>query len=160
MMPRLLVFNHVVLLLCCSIYFGAGVSLVFFQFPLEPKLTVDNYYLMFVEPVTPATQFFTYMTIVMLICAGIMLVTEWFSGLRWVPVVVLLGVVVATVLTIAVIIPLNNELAAHVTDAGRLKTVFGRWADMNRVRVALWAVQWAAMAYWFYRLALTARADR
>jgi hypothetical protein len=28
------------------------------------------------------------------------------------------------------------------------------------VRVALWFVQWAAMAYWFYRMALQARADR
>src|SRR4051812_12450683 len=115
-MPRLLLLNHVVLLLCCSIYVGTGVSLVFFQFPLEPKLTIDNYYLMFVEPVSAATHFFTYMTIVMLICAAIMLVTEWFSGLRWVPVVVLLGVIAATALTILIIIPRNNELAAHVAD--------------------------------------------
>ena len=91
-MPRLLVLNHVLLLLFCSIYLGTGVSLVFFQFPLEPKLTVDNYYLMFVEPVTNATRFFTYMTILMLVTGVIMLITEWFSGLRWVPVVVLLGV--------------------------------------------------------------------
>jgi hypothetical protein len=33
----------------------------------------------------------------------------------------------------------------------------GHW---NRVRVALWVIQWAAMAYWFYRMALQARADR
>ena len=137
-MPRLLVLNHVLLLLFCSIYLGTGVSLVFFQFPIEPKLTVDNYYLMFVEPVTNATRFFTYMTILMLITGVIMLITEWFSGLRWVPVVVLLG----------------------VTDPARLKMVFGQWANMNRVRVALWAIQWAAMAYWFYRMALQARADR
>ena len=30
----------------------------------------------------------------------------------------------------------------------------------NRVRIALWGIQWAAMAYWFYRMALQARADR
>src|SRR3954467_1576459 len=98
-MPRLLVLNHTILLLCCSIYLGTGVSLVFFQFPLEPQLTVDNYYLIFVEPVTTATHFFTYMTVLMLICAVVMLVTEWFSGLRWVPVVVLLSIIAATVLT-------------------------------------------------------------
>jgi hypothetical protein len=159
-MPRLLLLNHVVLLLCCSIYVGTGVSLVFFQFPLEPKLTIDNYYLMFVEPVSAATHFFTYMTIVMLICAAIMLVTEWFSGLRWVPVVVLLGVIAATALTILIIIPRNNELAAHVADPARLKVVFHEWANMNRVRVSLWVIQWAAMAYWFYRMALRARANR
>lgn len=159
-MPRALLINHVLLLLFCSIYLGTGVSLVFFQFPLEPKLTVDNYYMIFVEPVTAATRFFTYMTIAMLITATIMLVTEWFSGLRWVPVVVLLGVVAATVLTMIIIIPLNKELAAGVTDPARLKVVFHEWANMNRIRVSLWAVQWAAMAYWFYRMALKARSDR
>jgi MFS superfamily sulfate permease-like transporter len=159
-MPRLLLLNHVVLLLCCSIYLGTGVSLVFFQLPLEPQLTVDNYDLIFVAPVTAATHFFTWMTILMLICAVIMLVTEWLSGLRWVPVVVLLGVIVATGLTILVIIPLNDRLAAGIHDAAVLKTVFHEWANLNRIRFALWIIQWAAMAYWFYRMALLARADR
>jgi MFS superfamily sulfate permease-like transporter len=159
-MPRLLALNNVLLLLCCSIYLGTGVSLVFFQLPLEPKLTTANYHMIFVEPVTAATHFFTYMTIVMLICAVIMLATEWFTGLRWVPVVVLLAIILATVLTMVVIIPLNKELAAGVTDPARLKTVFHQWANMNRVRASLWAIQWAAMAYWFYRMTLQARADR
>jgi len=61
--------NHIVLLLCCSIYVGTGVSLLVFQFPLAPQLTVDNYYLIFVEPVVNATRFFTYMTVLMLICS-------------------------------------------------------------------------------------------
>jgi MFS superfamily sulfate permease-like transporter len=159
-MPRLLALNHIILLLCCSIYIGTGVTLVFFQSPLAPQLTVDNYYLMFVEPVTRATRFFTYMTILMLICAVVMVVTEWFSGLRWVPVVVLLAIVAATVLTMLVLIPLNNELAAHVTDPARLKVVFREWTIMNRVRASLWFVEWAAMAYWFYRMTLRARGDR
>ena len=30
-MPRLLLLNHVVLLLCCSIYLGSGVSLALFS---------------------------------------------------------------------------------------------------------------------------------
>jgi hypothetical protein len=159
-MPRLLLVNHVLLLLCCSIYLGTGFSLVFFQFPLETQLTLANYRLIFVEPVIAATHFFTYMTVVMLICGAIMLATEWLSGLRWVPVVVLVAIVVATALTVWVIIPLNNELAAGVTDPARLKAVFHEWANLNRLRFALWVIQWAAMAYWFYRLALKARADQ
>src|SRR5215213_5134356 len=110
-MPRALLLNHVVLFLCCSIYLGTGVSLVFFQFPLEPKLTPDNYYLIFVEPVANATQFFTWMSIVMLVTALIMLVTEWFTGIRWVPVVVLLALIASTALTILVIFDYNRELA-------------------------------------------------
>jgi hypothetical protein len=159
-MPRLLALNNIILLLCCSIYVGTGVFMVFFLFPLEPQLTVDNYYLIFVEPVANATRFFTWMTILMLVCAVVMLVTEWFSGLRRVPVVVLLAIIAATVLTMKVIFPLNNEMAAHVTDPARLKIVFREWSNLNRVRVALWFVQWASMAYWFYRMALQARADQ
>ena len=159
-MPRLLLLNHVLLLLCCSIYLGTGVSLILFQLPLEPQLTVDNYYMIFVAPVTAATHFFTYMTIVMLVCAVIMLATEWLSGLRWPPAVVLIAVILATLLTIYVIIPLNDKLAAHVADPDELKRIFHEWANLNRARFALWAIQWAAMAYWFYRLAQQARADR
>jgi MFS superfamily sulfate permease-like transporter len=159
-MPRLLVLNNAVLFLCCAIYLGTGVSLVFFQFPLEPKLTVDNYRLIFVEPVTNATRFFTYMTIVMLFAAAIMLVTEWFSGLRWVPTIVLLAVVASTLLTLIWILPLNDRLAKGIADANELKTTFSSWASLNRVRVSLWAVQWTAMMYYFYNLAVAARADR
>jgi hypothetical protein len=112
-MPRLLLLNHVVLLLCCSIYLGTGFSLV-----------------LMVAPLNAASQFFTTMTVVMLICGLIMLATEWLSGLRWVPVVVLVAVIVATVLT----------------------SIAGRFA--------LWIIEWVAMAYWFYRLAYLARADR
>lgn len=159
-MPRLLLLNHVVLLLCCSIYLGTGVSLVFFQLPLEPQLTVSNYYLIFVAPVTAATHFFTWMTILMLICGLIMLATEWLSGLRWVPVVVLLGIIAATGLTLAVIMPLNGRLAAGVSDPADLKMLLHEWAQLNRIRVLLWIIEWIAMAYWFYRLAYLARADR
>jgi hypothetical protein len=159
-MPRLLLLNHVILLLCASIYLGAGIFLGFFMLPLEPKLTVDNYYMLFVEPVTAATHFFTYMTILMLICGVIMLATEWLSGLRWPPAVLLLGVIAATVLTETILFPLNTRLAAHITDPAALKTLFHQWANLNRVRISLWVIQWIAMAYWFYRMAWQARADR
>jgi MFS superfamily sulfate permease-like transporter len=159
-MPRLLLLNNCALFLFCSVYLGTGVSLVFFQFPLESKLTVDNYYLPFVEPVTLATHFFTYMTILMLICAAIMLATEWFSGRKWPPLIVIAAVVAATVLTVYWILPLNARLAAGIKDAAQLKAIFHEWANLNRVRVLLWAIQWSAMMYYFYALAFTARADR
>jgi len=159
-MPRSLLINHAILFLCCSIYLGTGVSLVLFQFPLEPKLTPDNYYLIFVEPVANATRFFTWMTIVMLVTGFVMLLTEWFTGIKWVPIVVLLALIASTLLTIFVIIPYNKELAAGVSDPERLKTVFGAWANLNRLRVSLWVIEWAAMMYWFYRQAWNARADQ
>ncbi len=159
-MPRLLILNNAILFLCCSIYLGTGVSLVFFQFPLEPKLTIDNYYMIFVEPVANATQFFTYMTIVMLVTGVIMLVTEWFSGLRLTPIIVLLALIASTVLTIVFIFPHNQKLTDGISDPAQLKETFAAWANLNRVRASLWAVEWLAMMYYFAALAFKARADR
>ena len=159
-MPRSLLFNNAILMLCCSIYLGTGVTLVFFQLPLEPVLTPDSYYLVFVKPVQLATQFFTWMTVVMLVTGLIMLVGEWFSGIRWVPVVVLAAVIASTALTVLAIFDLNRELAAGVSDPVRLKALLHTWSGYNRVRAALWAVAWLAMMVWFYRLAQQARADR
>jgi hypothetical protein len=158
-MPRALLLNHVILFLCCSVYLGAGVSLVLFHFPLEPRLAPDNYHLVFVDPVTNAARFFTGMTIVMLATGAVMLLTEWFTGIRWVPALVLIALIASIALTMFVIMPLNRELAAGILDGARLKLVFARWANLNRLRAALWAVEWGAMMYWFYRLAWQSRAD-
>jgi len=159
-MPRLLVLNNAILFLCCSIYLGIGVTVVFFNLPLEPKITVDNYYLIFVEPVQHASTFLTWMTYVMLITGFIMLVTEWFSGIRWVPVIVLTALIISTLVTVYLIFPHNRELNAGITDPVKLAETFHIWANLNRLRAALWTVQWLAMMYYFYRLALRARADR
>jgi hypothetical protein len=159
-MPKPLLLNHVILFLCCSIYLGTGVSLVFFQFPLEPQLNPDNYYLVFVEPVANATRFFTYMTVVMLVTGLVMLLSEWFTGIRWVPLLVLAALIASTILTVYFIFPYNKELADRIGDPERLRYVFSRWAGLNRIRVSLWAVEWAAMMYWFYRMAWQGRADR
>ena len=97
--------------------------------------------------------------IVMLVAGVIMLFTEWFTGIRWVPAVVLLAIIAATLLTIYGIFPVNKELEEGIRDPERLKTVFHSWANLNRLRVSLWAVEWAAMMYWFYKLAWQARAD-
>lgn len=159
-MPKTILLNHTVLMLCCSIYLGTGISLVFFQFPVEAQLTPDNYHLIFVGPVQRATFFFTWMTIVMLITGVVMLATEWFSGLRWVPIVVLAALVASTLLTTRFIFSYNDRLAAGITDPVELARTFSRWAMLNRIRVSLWIVEWVAMMAWFYCLAFRARADR
>lgn len=159
-MPRILLVNHSILFLGCSIYLGAGVFLVLFMLPLEPQLTIDNYYLIFVEPIARATTFFTALTWIMLITGVIMLATEWYSGIKWVPIVVLICVIAAGLITVYLIFPYNNELSARITDPARLRVVFHEWADLSRIRAGFWALEWAAMMYWFYRLALQARQDR
>jgi len=145
-MPRLLLLNHIVLLLCCSIFLGIGVSLLAFQLPFQPQLTVEHV--------------FTAMTIVMLICGLVMLATEWLSGLRWVPVVVLVAVILATALALLAISPLDDRLTAGISDPAELTRALHEWAQLVRIRFALWIIEWVAMAYWFYRLAYLARVDR
>ena len=146
---RLIVLNNALLFACVSMYFGTGWSLVLFSFPIEPQLTPDNYYLQFVPQVTAATQFFTYMTSLMLVLALIMSVAEWGRPLRWLPVVVMLAIIAPTLLTTSIILPLNAELARGITDPAELKDILGRWMVLNEVRVSMWTVQWLCMIAYF-----------
>jgi hypothetical protein len=142
-----------VLLLCASVYLGTGWSLILFQFPSRPKLTVDNYYEQFVPPVHRATRFFTPWTLVMIAAAIALIVGEWGSAYLIAPVVVLVGVVAATVLTIRFILPWNKRME-HVKDNAELQEVLGNWMFLNWIRVSLWTVEWVAIATY---LALKAR---
>jgi hypothetical protein len=133
----LLMINDSLLFLCVSMYLGTGWSLLLFSFTILPSMTPENYYLQFVPQVTAATSFFTGMTIVMFACGLVMTVAEWRTRNRWVPIVVLLAIVVSTLLTTQVIIPINNEMAAGITEPVRLSTLLDRWMMLNRVRVGL-----------------------
>ena len=146
----LLGINHSILFLCTSMYLGTGWSLILFSFPIAPQLTPDNYYMQFVPQVTAATEFFTSMTMLMIATAIIMIIAEWRSKLRWFPIGVLLGVILATALTIIFIIPYNEQMSAGITDAGVLKEVLRKWMNLNTIRVMLWTVQWLCMMAYFF----------
>lgn len=150
--------NVIFLLTCASMYFGTGWSLILFSFPIAPKLTPATYYLQFVPQVEAATAFFTPMTIVMMISAGVMIWTEWRTGYRWVPIVVLAAIILATVLTEKKIFPLNAAMKAGIKDQAGLDDVLYEWMACNRLRVYLWTVEWGAMAIYFWMK--TARAPR
>lgn len=149
MKRRLLISNHAVLFLCTSMYLGTGWSLVLFSFPIAPQLTPENYYNQFVPQVDAATSFFTYMTMVMIVCASIMTISEWKQGYRWIPIVVLLGVLAATGLTMKFIFPYNQMMREGIIDAVQLQEVLGKWIFLNKIRVGLWTVQWLAMMSYF-----------
>jgi hypothetical protein len=146
----LLGLNHSLLFLCTSMYLGTGWSLVLFSFPVAAQLTTDNYYLQFVPQVTAATQFFTYMTMVMLATAFVMLLAEWRSYLRWFPIGVLLGVILATALTIIYILPYNEQMAAGIKNEAALREILDKWMQLNVIRVSLWTVQWLCMMAYFF----------
>jgi len=145
--------NACLLFLCTSMYLGTGWSLVLFSFPIAPQLTVDTYYLQFVPQVTAATRFFTWMTLVMMVSAIVLLLAERRSPLRWYPLAVFLAVLAATLLTRFLIFRYNAEMAAGIRDPGRLREVLAAWMSTNRIRVGLWTVQWLAMmGYFAHRL--------
>ena len=160
MKVKLLSLNHSLLFLCASMYLGTGLSLILFSFPIADQLTVDTYYLQFVPQVRAATPFFTDVTMVMLACGAIMIWSEWKTSQRWVPVVVIIGVMAAAGLTKWAIFPLNDEMAAHIRDPARLKVVLEEWMNLTKMRVGIWCVEWACMMYWFYHWAVRGKEAR
>jgi hypothetical protein len=132
-----------------SIYFGTGWSTAIFQFPVMKQLTPDNYYLHFIPQIDAATSFFTFLVTLMSITGVIMIVGEWRTRYRWVPIAVLLLVLGATSLTWFVIFPVNDILRQGVRDQAHLDEVMARWKLLTWVRVALWSSEWAAMMYYF-----------
>lgn len=150
MKKALLGLNHALLFLCTSMYLGTGWSLVLFSFPIAPELTPDNYYNQFVPQVTAATNFFTYMTMVMIACSVIMLIAERKTWLRWFPATVLAGVVAATALTMLFIFPYNEAMSQGITDPVQLKEILRKWMNLNVIRVSLWTIQWSCMMAYFY----------
>ena len=149
----LLLLNASFLFLTTATYLGTGWSMWLFQFPVAEHLTPANYYWVFVPQVDAATQFFTTMTKLMIASSLIMIWGEWKTGLRWVPAVVLLGVLAATGLTIWFIFPYNKAMSEGIKDPAQLRTVLHNWMNLNRVRVALWTVQWGSMMFYFARRA-------
>jgi hypothetical protein len=150
MMKRiLLTLNSSFLFLCVSMYLGTGWSMVLFSFPMAPQLTVDTYFLPFVLPVEAATRFFTTMTKLMMVSCLIMIVAEWKTRFRWLPIFVFLLTVAATVLTIYWIFPHNKAMREGITDPAQLQQTLSAWMALNKVRVGLWTAQWVAMMSYF-----------
>jgi len=149
MKQRLLILSHSILFLCASMYLGTGWSMVLFSFPIAPHLTPNTYYDVFVPEVAAATTFFKRMTELMIILCIVMIIAEWKTGLLWLPIVVLLAVFAATGLTLKYIFPLNAAMTKGITDASELQATLSHWIYLNKIRVALWTVQWAAMMIYF-----------
>ena len=144
--PGFRTWNALFLLLTASMYLGTGWSLWIFQFPSAASLTPANYWFAFVPQVEAATSFFTWMTALMLLSCIFMAVSEWTTGYRWTPIVVFLAVVLATVLTKLYIFPYNATMEKGITSQALLTETLGKWITLNKIRVSLWTVEWAAMA--------------
>ena len=153
----LLTWNAAFLFLCVSMYLGTGWSFALFSFPVAPTLTVNDYYPVFVPEVAAATNFFTPMTKLMFVSCFIMIIGEWKTRYRWVPIVVLLALIAATVLTLHWIFPVNAEMSNGIKDQAELQRVLASWISYNKIRVALWTLEWAVMMFYFARKSCSPR---
>jgi len=149
-MKSILSLNKILLFACTSMYFGTGWSLILFSFPIADQLTPDNYYMQFVPQVHAATEFFTYMTMVMMGSSIIFIIEEWKSRKKWYPIIVLVLVILATALTILFIFKYNDQMDAGITNQVVLNEVLKKWMFLNIIRVSLWTMQWLTVAVYFF----------
>jgi hypothetical protein len=149
-------FNNAILFLGASFYMGTGWSTWIFQFPVIPKLTTADYYNHFIPQIAYATDFFTFLVSLMVLTGLIMIIGEWHTRFRWVPIVMVIAVIGATCLTLFVIFPVNAILRAGVTDQQQLMEILNKWVFLTKIRVAIWSVEWLSMMYYFFHKAVLA----
>lgn len=158
MKRKLYMLNNSLLFMAVSIYFGTGWSTAIFQFPVMPMLTPENYYLHFIPQIDAATNFFTFLVTLMGITGVIMVIGEWRTRFRWIPILLLLAVVGATSLTWFVVFPVNDVLRKGVTSHAQLMEVVTQWKQLTLIRVAIWSFEWVLMMWYFAAVGLAAKA--
>lgn len=146
----LLDLNNAYIFFCASIYLGLFWSLHFFWFPHYPNsLTLDNYYEAIIPQTTTATKFFFITIPLMAIAIVIMLITEWNSKLRWVPLAWIPGLLVPVVVQQAFIEDVNNQFIAGVTDERTLQELLKEWMFLNDLRWIILTIMWCITMYFF-----------
>ena len=160
MKRKLYLLSNSLLFMGVSIYFGTGWSTAIFQFPVMPHMTPENYSLHFIPQIDAATAFFTFLVSLMVTTCLIMIVAEWKTRYRWLPIALLLAIVGTTCLTYFVIFPVNDVLRAGITDQATLNEVIGRWKVLTEYRVVIWSVEWVLMMSYFASKLYRAEATR
>lgn len=151
MRPYLLAINHTYIFFCSSLYLGLFWSLNFFWFPTYGGLQVGNYVDQIIPQTTAATRFFVILIPIMALAIGVMLVTEWRTRFRWVPLAWIPGLGGTVLIQQLLIEPVNRRLAAGVTDQAELLSLLQQWMLLNRVRGVVLTVMWLIMMVYFIR---------
>ncbi|MBS1630893.1 MAG: hypothetical protein JST27_12630 [Bacteroidetes bacterium] len=146
----LLDLNNAYVMFCASVYLGMFWSLHFFWFPHYPStLTVDNYYNAIIPQTTTATKYFFITIPIMAVALVIMLISEWYSKLRWVPLLWIPGLLVPVIVQQKWIEDINNIFKAGVNDATELQSLLHRWMMLNDVRFVILTFMWCVTMYFF-----------
>lgn len=142
--------NNAYIFFCSSIYLGMFWSLHLFWFPNYPStLTLENYYDAIIPQTTLATKFFFVTIPIMAVAIVIMLITEWKTHLRWVPILWIPGLLAPVIVQQAYIEAVNNEFSAGVTSEARLQELLQEWMYLNDVRWIILSIMWGVTMYFF-----------
>jgi hypothetical protein len=146
----LLDINNAYIFFCSSVYLGMFWSLHFFWFPHYPStLTVDNYYNAIIPQTTTATRYFFITIPIMSVAILIMLIAEWKSRLRWVPLAWIPGLLVPVIVQQRYIESINDKFKAGVTDPATLQQLLKQWMFLNDVRWIILTIMWFITMYFF-----------
>lgn len=142
--------NNAYIFFCASIYLGLFWALHFFWFPNYPDtLTVDNYYEAIIPQTTLATEFFFITIPIMAVAILIMLITEWKTHLRWVPIAWIPGLLAPVVIQQAFIEKVNTRFSDGVTDEVVLQQLLQEWMFLNDLRWIILTIMWLITMYFF-----------
>lgn len=142
--------NNAYIFFCASIYLGLFWALHFFWFPNYPDtLTLDNYYEAIIPQTTLATEFFFITIPIMAVAILVMLITEWKTPLRWVPIAWIPGLLAPVIIQQAFIEDVNNQFIEGVTDEAVLQELLQEWMFLNDLRWIILTVMWGITIYFF-----------
>ena len=79
----------------------------------------------------------------------IMLITEWRTKLRWVPIVWIPGLLTPVIVQQKFIESINNQFKAGVTDPEVLQKLLKEWMFLNDVRWIILTIMWLITMYFF-----------
>jgi len=78
-----------------------------------------------------------------------MLISEWKTRLRWVPLLWIPGLLAPVIIQQAYIEKVNNEFIIGVSSMERLQELLQRWMFLNDLRWIILTVMWCITMYFF-----------
>jgi hypothetical protein len=142
--------NNAYIFFCSSVYLGMFWTLHFFWFPHYPStLTIDNYYNAIIPQTETATKYFFVTIPIMSVALVIMLLSEWKTKLRWVPLAWIPGLLVPVVVQQKWIEDINDQFKAGIKDQAVLQDLLKDWMFYNDVRFYILTVMWGITMYFF-----------
>lgn len=150
MKQTLIDINNAYIFFCSSLYLGLFWSLHFFWFPHYPTtLNLENYYDAIIPQTTTATKFFFITIPIMAAAIVIMLITEWKTKFRWVPLLWIPGLFGPVIIQQIFIEDVNDQFIAGVTNMDTLQELLSRWMWLNDLRGIILTIMWCVTMYFF-----------